>query len=149
MGVGWRSIVQNGQKRASHRPLGSQKLLRCCENFQSATIEERDASAQAQGFAYVVGNEDGSLVMLVAQGQELILQFEPRHWIERAEGLVEKQQPRIGGQGASDAHALALPAGKFTGMPVQKLLWLEADLLEQIPGPGSDALGRPTFQARH
>ena len=89
--------IQNGKECPR---LGSQrfkKLCGCSQDFQSATIQQPDASRDSHCFAHVMRDEDGCFLELMAQRQELILQFEARHRIECAEGFVEQQQPRIGG----------------------------------------------------
>ena len=73
---------------------------------------------------------DGFLKIL-PQGQELLLQFQPHHRIQRAEGLVEQQHGRIGRQGPRDADSLALPAGELPRIARPELARRHPDFLEQ------------------
>jgi len=60
-----------------------------------------------------VGDEDDGLGEAAREGAEFALKLGAGDRIERAEGLVHQENGRVGGEGASDADALALTAGKL------------------------------------
>ena len=62
----------------------------------------------------------------VPQFQELVLQFDARYRVQRAEGFVEKQELRLGRECPRYAHALALAAGK--------LARITSDEIAPVPG---------------
>ena len=132
----WLSSIHNRlsapQERARFRAARFYEFGRCRQNFQSATMQQRDFGAEAQRFPHVVGDEDGGLAQAVAQFQELVLQFDACYRIERAERFVEKQELRIGGQRARHAHALALSARELARIAIQKLRRLKAHLIQQF-----------------
>ena len=74
-------------------------------------MQEGDFGAEPQGFAHVMGDEDGGFPEAIAQFEELVLQFDARYGVERAERFVEQEQLWFSGQGTRDADALSLAAG--------------------------------------
>ena len=91
-----------------------------------------DAAAEEAGLAQVVGDQQhGRLV----RDPELLQdrpQFFARELVERAERLVEQQQPRLVDQRAAQLGALQHAAGELPGIVVAEAL--EADLLQQRLG---------------
>ena len=88
-----------------------------CRNSSGVSVttswpdfHQRDAGAEQQGFAQVVGDEDDCLSQALLQGQEFALQFGAGDGIERAERLVHQEKRRIGGQSAGHADSLPLSA---------------------------------------
>ena len=78
-------------------------------------MQQGDFSAQSQGFAHIVRDEDGCFPYPVAQFQELILQFDASNGVQRAERLIEQQQLWLRCECPCHAHSLALAARKLAG----------------------------------
>jgi len=116
---------------------------------QLPRFQQRDACAQQQGFAHVVGHEDNGLLQAQLERLKLALDFRPRQRVERPEGLVHQQERRVTRQGPRHSHALPLPAGKLTRVARKKLFRGQANQFKHLPHPPADSLGRPAFQLRH
>lgn len=96
------------------------------KRYEAAGVEKTDARGEQESFANVVSDEDDGLIEAASEGAEFALKFRARDGIERAEGLVHEQDGRIGGEGAGDADALALAAGKFARAAMRKFGGVEA-----------------------
>src|SRR3989442_9403062 len=81
------------------------------------------------------------------ESAELALELGAGDGVERAEGLVHKENRRVGGEGAGDAYALALAAREFAGAAAGEFARIEADKLEHFVNAGGDAGGIPFFQS--
>ena len=75
-----------------------------------------------------MGDEDGGLAEVAAQGEELLLQVETRDGIDRAERFIEQQHGGIGRQCAGYADTLALASGKLRGIARGELRGIESNL---------------------
>ena len=95
-------------------------------------MQEGDFGAQAQGLTHVVGDEDGCYPQAVAQFEELVLQFDARYGIQRAERFVEKQELWFGGERPRNADALALATGKLARIALEKLGWFQSHLMRAV-----------------
>jgi hypothetical protein len=78
-----------------------------------AGFEEDDALGEVEGFVEVVGDEQDGFADAGEQVAEHGLHLGAGEGIEGAEGLVHEQDAGIGGEGASEADALALSAGEL------------------------------------
>src|SRR5260221_75149 len=114
-----RSCLRTGERserrsEGSHfRMIDARKFLRSGIGNDAAAFEKDDARAEEQRFAKIVGDEDNGLTETAREGAEFALKLCASDGIERAEGLVHEEDGRIGGEGASDADALALAAREF------------------------------------
>ena len=93
-------------------------------------------------------DEDDGLAEAAREGAEFTLKLGAGDGVEGAEGFVHQENWRIGGEGAGDADALALAAGKFARATLRVFAWIEADELEHFFDAGGDARGGPAFQRR-
>jgi hypothetical protein len=125
----------------------TKKFLRRGAGDDAARLEQNDSRGQEQGFAQIVGDENDGLAEAADQGAEFTLEFRTGDGIERTEGLVHQKNGRIGGEGASDADALTLAAGKFAGTAMSKFARIEADKVEHFLDAGGDARGIPFSQS--
>ncbi len=98
--------------------------------FKVATGENGDALGDFHGLLLIVRDEDGGDVQIVVQADQPFAEFLPDFGVHRAERFVEQQDVRLGGEGAGDGHALALPAGELVRMPLFQAL--EAEKFEQF-----------------
>ncbi len=74
-----------------------------------------------------------------AQRGKAVLQVGARDGVERAERFVEKQDPRLGGERASDGDALTLATGQFTRPTRCKSIGGEADERQGLTSAFRDA----------
>src|SRR5258706_1024837 len=93
--------------------------------------------------------EDRGLGKISAHGDELALQLQTRHWIERAEGLIEQEHRWIGRERARHADTLLLAAGELSRITRGELGRRKAHALQQFVYAGRGALWRPAFEARN
>jgi hypothetical protein len=108
--VGW---IETGAEGVDFVMVNAEKILRGRKGDHAACAEERDALAEEKSFADVVRDEHDGFFETSREGAELALKFGASDGIEGAEGLVHKENRRIGSEGAGDTDALALAAGKF------------------------------------
>jgi len=95
----------------------------------------------------IVSDEDDGFAEAAGEGAEFALELGASNGIKRAKGLVHQQDGRIGSEGAGDADALALAAGKFAGVPVGKFSWIKSNQAEELPNAHGRAAGIPVFQS--
>jgi hypothetical protein len=149
----WRSCGgsrRQGERRgegARFRVIEAKKFLRRGAGNDAARLEQDDARGEEQGFAQIVRDEDDGLAKAAGQGAEFALEFGAGDGIERAEGLVHQKNRRIGGEGASDADALALAAGKFAGTAMGKFAGIEADEVKHFLDTRGNTRGIPLSQS--
>src|SRR5581483_4326671 len=93
-------LFEYGEKGLRLRSIRAPEFRGCSDQLQVSIMQQSDARRELQRFAHVVGDEDRGLIEGAAQVKKLVLQFQSRDGIERAERLVEKQYRRIGRQGA-------------------------------------------------
>src|SRR6266478_9845488 len=96
-----------------------------------------------------MSDEDSSLAETLGYAEKLLLDFISSHRVERAEGLIEQQDRRIGSQRARNADSLPLSAGKLSRVAVHILLGWKIQHAKQFTGAALDPLRLPAFQARH
>src|SRR5712692_10540783 len=94
----------------------------------------------------IVSDENNSFAEAPGEGAELALEFGAGNGIKRAKGLVHQQDGRVGSEGAGDADALALAAGKFTRAAVGKFRWIKSNQGEEFPNAHGRAACVPAFQ---
>ncbi len=104
--------------------------------WPSLTTRMRSARVIASSTSWVTSKR-GRLVAL-AQLQQQAVHPQPRERVERAEGLVEQQQPRLADEGPSQRHALGLAAGQRSRPGVGACG--DPDLLERADRVGLDRL---------
>ena len=75
-------------------------------------MEYQDAVADLHRLVDVMSDEDGGLVALLDQADELGTQVAGRHLVERGERLVAQQDVRLDGERPGDRDALAHAAGE-------------------------------------
>ncbi len=85
---------------------------------------------------------------LLLQPEELVLEPLAADGVDRAERLVHEHDRRVGRQRARHADALTLAAGELARIAPAVGRRLEADEVEQLIDPASDAIGGPAQQAR-
>ena len=78
-------------------------------------VEDGDLVGDLHRLLLVVRDEDRRHVHLVVEPAQPLAQLGADAGVERAERLVEEQDPRLDGQRAGERHALALPAGELAG----------------------------------
>ena len=91
-------------------------------------------------------DEHDGLADRVLEPQELVLQPHPGDGVDRPEGLVHEQHGRVGGQGAGDAHPLALATGQLGRVPVPVRRRVETDQLHELVDASLDPVTAPAEQ---
>src|SRR5229473_5363604 len=99
---------------------GGKELRRGAELNKLADEQEGGEVTDARGLLHVVGNSDDGAEIL--QLHEQLLDFRGADGVERGTRFIEKQHFRLDGQGARDAQALLLAAGKFVSGLVEVVL---------------------------
>ena len=125
----------------------AKKFLRRGAGNDAAGLEQDNARGEEQSFAQIVSDEDDGLAEAAGEGAEFALELGARDGIERAEGLVHQKDRRIGGEGAGDADALTLAAGKFAGAAMGEFAGFQADKLEHFIDASGGAGGIPILQS--
>src|SRR5260370_13501982 len=93
----------------------AEKFLRGSAGDDAAGFEQDDARGKQQGFAQIVSDEHDGLAKAAGECAEFALELGAGDGIECAEGLVHEKNGWISSEGAGNADALALAAGKFAG----------------------------------
>ena len=93
-------------------------LVRRAFLLDAALVHHDDPVGDLEGLVLVVGDEDAGDVDLLVQAPQPGAQLLAHLGVERAEGLVEQQHPRLHGQGAGERHPLALAAGELARVAV-------------------------------
>ncbi len=124
----------------------AEKFLRGGAGDDAAGFKQDDARGEEKRFAQIVGDEDNGFAEAAGEGAEFALEFGAGDGIKRAEGLVHQKDGRIGGEGTSDADALALAAGKLARTAMREFAGIEADKMQHFIDAGGDARGIPLFQ---
>ena len=122
--------VEAGEKGPSFRPLFSDEFRGRGQDLQVAPMKQADACGKSQGFAHIVGDEDGSLSEIVPEREELALELQASNRVQCSERLVEQEQGRIRSQGSGHSNPLPLPAGELPRIAMGELRGGQADLLE-------------------
>ncbi len=122
--------------------------MRRIDADQSAGGEERDALAEQEGFAQIVGDEGDGFAEARGKRAKLALQFGAGDGIECAKRLVHEQDGRIAGKSACDADALALASRELAGVAGGEFASVEADQEEHLADAVADALLGPALEAR-
>ncbi len=97
------------------------KLARRCDLLDVAAAHDRDAVRHGQRFFLVMGDEDEGEPRLALQALQLDLHVLAQLHVECRKRLVEKQDARLGDEGAGERHALLLAAGKFRTLAVLEM----------------------------
>ena len=92
-------------------------LGRGADLVQPAVVHHRDPVGHDQRLLLVMGDEERGQAEPALQPPDLELQPLPQLAVERAEGLVEQQQPRAEDHGAGERHPLLLPARELPRQP--------------------------------
>src|SRR5882762_1640021 len=125
----------------------AKKVLRRGAGNDVAGLEQHDTGSEKQRFAEIVGDKDDGLPKTAGQGAEFALELGAGDGIERAEGLVHKENGRIGGERSGDSDTLTLAAGKLARAAMREFARSEADKLKHFIDARCGAGGIPTFQA--
>src|SRR5216684_4395721 len=110
----------------------AQEFLWRSSGDDAAGFEQDDAGSEEQRFAQIVSDEHDGLAEAAGEGAEFALELGAGDGIERAEGLVHQKKGRIGGEGTSDADALALAAGKLARTAMREFAGIEADKMQHF-----------------
>src|SRR5213595_2787801 len=79
------------------RMIAPPELVGRAEKREPALQHEPDAGAEQQPLTHVVRHKDHALAEPPLERRELALQLHPGNRVERAEGLVQEQERRVGG----------------------------------------------------
>ena len=95
--------------------------------------EEDDALGEVEGLVEVVGDEEDGLGDAVQEVAKHGLHLGAGDGVEGAEGLVHEEDGGVGGEGASEADALALASGELMGEAMGEAGGIESDGDEEFP----------------
>ena len=125
------------------------KFLRRANGDDTARLEQSDARGEQERFAEIVSDEEDGLAQTAREGAEFTLQFGAGDGVKRTERLVHKKNRRVSGEGARNADALALAAGKLTRAARGEFGRVEADETQQLFDASGDSRGIPVFEGRN
>ncbi len=125
----------------------AKKFLRRSAGNDAAGLQQHDARSEEQSFTQIMRDKNDCFAEATGESAEFALELGAGDGIERAEGLVHKENRRVGGEGAGHADALALAAREFAGAAAGEFARIEADKLEHFVDAGGDAGGIPFFQS--
>src|ERR1022692_214970 len=106
--------------------------------LDAAMIHHHDPVGEFQRFLLIVSDEQAGDVNLVVELSQPAAQLLADFGIERTERLVQQQNTRLDGQGASQGYALALASGELRRVTLREIL--ELDQFQQILDLGADFL---------
>ncbi len=139
--------MEDIEKRAGFRMGARFEFGGNAEEGEAAFVEQGDARRELHGFLHVVGDEDGCLAEFGAQTEEFALEIEAGDRVERAEGFVEEEDWRVGGESAGHADALPLSAGELAREAAGKGFDREIDGCEEGRDAGGNLVGWPVFES--
>src|SRR5215208_1517860 len=116
---------------------------------EAALLEDGDLVAHLYGLVYVVGDEDDSLLDVLLDVQELVLEPLARDGVNRAEGLVHEHDRGVCRHRARYPDPLLLPTREFRRIAVPVVVRVEADELEELVHTLSYTLLVPAKEARY
>src|SRR5579885_774252 len=124
-----------GEQRARVRMMRAQvDRLAVGKLHDLAEIHDRDAAADVLDHAQVVRDEQVGQVEPLLEVLQKVDDLRLDRYVERRNRLVEHQEARTDGQRARDPDALALAAGKFVRVAIERL-GPEPHHLEQLDDP--------------
>ena len=109
--------------------------------LDAALVEDDDPVGELERLVLVVGDEDGGVAGLVVDLAQPAAQLLAHLGVERAEGLVEQQHPRLDRERAGERDALALAAGELAGIAPGEAA--ELDEIEELADAAVDLGARP------
>src|SRR6266852_8539151 len=121
----------------------AQEFLWRSSGDDAAGFEQDDAGSEEQRFAQIVSDEHDGLAEAAGEGAEFALELGAGDGIERAEGLVHQKKGGISSEGAGNADALALAAGKFAGAAAGKFGWIKSNQGQELPDAHGGAAAVP------
>ena len=95
-------------------------LLRPTDLLQSPLVQDADPVCDHERFLLIMGHKDRGGPQLPEDRIHLEVHLGHQVRIQVAEGFVEEQDGRAGGQGSSQRHSLLLAPGQFVGIAVGK-----------------------------
>ena len=126
-----------------------EKFLRRANGDDAARFEQSDARREKERFAEVVSDEEDGLAKTAREGAEFTLQFGAGDGVQCTKRFVHKKDWRVSSEGARNADALALAAGKLTRAARGEFGRVEADEAQQLFDASGDARGVPVFEGRN
>src|SRR5712692_1134166 len=124
----------------------AQEFLWRSSGDDAAGFEQDDAGSEEQRFAQIVSDEHDGLAEAAGEGAEFALELRAGDGIERAEGLVHQKKGGISSEGAGNADALALAAGKFAGAAAGKFRWIKSNQGQELPDAHGGAAAVPLLK---
>src|SRR5918997_1526463 len=121
--------------------------LRLVVHLEAAVGNEGYAVGENDGLLLVVGDEDGGVAALALEAQDEVPHLFPEVGVERAEGLVEEQEPRVGDEGAGERYPLLLAARELLRRAVGETLHPHAPQGLVDPAPGLPLGGAAHLEA--
>ncbi len=121
-------------------------LRRRTQLLDASGVHHRQPVGHGEGLGLVVGDVDGGHAHALQDGAHVHHQPFAQRPVERAHRLIEHQQPRPGGQGAGQGHALLLAAGELADGP--RLEAGQIDKGQHLRHPRGDLRRRPVAHAQ-
>jgi hypothetical protein len=138
---------ERGGESADFGMIDAGKFLRGGVGDDAAALKKDDARGEQQRFTEIVGDEDDGFAEAAGKGAEFALKLGAGNGIERTEGLVHKEDRRVGSKSPRYADALALSARKFVRLPRRELDGIKAHEGEKFIDAGGGASGVPMFKS--
>jgi hypothetical protein len=124
----------------------SRKFLRSGLGDDATVLQKDDARGEQERLAKVVGDKNNGFAKTAREGAEFTLKLGAGDGVEGAKGLVHQENGRVGGKGARDANALALPAGELVRAAIAVFCRFETDQGKEFGDTGRGASGIPFFE---
>jgi apolipoprotein N-acyltransferase len=141
-------IERRGDEGADGGVVAADDFGRAAIGGDAGAIEHDDAIGTQQGVRQIMRDHQRGQMLFAVQGDEAIPQAGAGFRVERAEGLIEQQQFRFGGECAGEADAAGLAAGQLPGVAPGKIA-RKLDKIEQRIDALGDLGAAPAKQAQH
>lgn len=122
------------------------KVLRRAVRDDSAIFEQDDARSEQERFAQVVGDKDNGFIETAREGAKFALKLSARDRIKSAKRLVHQENGRVGGEGTSNADALALSAGELVWASIPVFCRFETNQGKEFVNARCSAGGIPFLE---
>jgi hypothetical protein len=127
----------------------AKEIPRCGTGNDVAGFEQHNARSEEQSFAQIVSDENDGFAQPASERAKFALKLGAGDGIKRAERLVHKQYWRIDSEGASEADALTLAAGKLAWVAVGKFSRIKPNECQQFSYADRGSAAIPFFERRN
>ena len=120
--------------------------FRCVDLLDMTVPHHRNAVSEHQSLLLIVGDVQRCNGQLSLDAVDFLTQVLPQLGVQGAQGFIEQEQMRPGGQGSGQCHPLLLPPGQPGHLPLP--IPLQGHQPEQLLDPFLRIFGAPALHAR-